>query len=265
MGEPLNAASLGAEIDPERDAQRVLVREVVIAKRRQREIDGGGVEVRAENALLVPAFKNEPNGIDKRIIEFAHALRLPDVPTLVPIFFIHQPDGFRILDERMEGVLDQLLQGDHRIAGANGQIVLLRPQLLIHALENGDKQPLFRSKIIIQHVLAKLAAQRNGVDARAVEAFGGELAARLHQDLVACAYRVSASAGHTLSSTPGSPACVPPTIYMLPQGRARNHAPASGQSLLFRASSISLQTRDGERGSSIGSTPSETMGRWPSW
>src|SRR5262249_30942394 len=125
--------------------------------------------------------------------EVPDPLRLADIFAAMLVFFIEQSDGVGIAFERGEGVLDQLLQRQERIARADRQVPLLVAEALIHPLECCDKQALFGLEVIIQHVLADVAALGDAVDPRALKSDPAKLFHGQFQYLLANASRIAAT------------------------------------------------------------------------
>src|SRR4051794_10283927 len=64
VGEPLAARRVGAQVAAERHLERVLVREIMVAERRERDIDHGGIDGGPEDAGRGTPLEQQADGLD---------------------------------------------------------------------------------------------------------------------------------------------------------------------------------------------------------
>src|SRR5262249_15540094 len=131
--------------------------------------------------------------LDQRIVEIPDPFRFADIFAAMFVLFIQQADGVRVVLKRREGVLDQLLHRHEWIARTHRQIALLIPKNLVHPLERGDEQSFFGLEVVVQHVLADIAAFGDAVDTRAFKADTAKFVDGQLKNLLADASRIAAT------------------------------------------------------------------------
>jgi hypothetical protein len=92
--------------------------------------------------------------------------------------------------------MNELFHGNGGVAGAYRNILLLLPQALVHPLKRGYEKPFLGLKVIVQHILADVAALRNTVNPRAFKPDPCKFLRRQFQYLLANTRRISTSRRH---------------------------------------------------------------------
>ena len=112
------------------------------------------------------------------------------------VFFVHQPDRVRAAFERRKRMFDKLAHGTNGIVRADRQFALPVADVGIHTFQRGDEQAFLRLEVIIEHVLAALAAIGDPIDPRAFEANPAEFANCRGKNFLSDNGRIRASACH---------------------------------------------------------------------
>ena len=152
-------------------------------ERRNRRVDVYRVQPCPENALRHTPVINLLHGGNGIGVERLNALALPQIVPALDVFVHHQTDEVFVVAVVVIGELNQFLQRLHRRQVVQVQVRLDGPHASISLFEHRQVQAVLAAEVVIDHPLAGARGRCNGVDARAGEAFVGELVRGHSQDL----------------------------------------------------------------------------------
>src|SRR5882724_8956956 len=143
----------GGEVAAENGRERVAVREIEEAERRDADIELNRIDALAERAGRGTALEQRRDHADQRRMQLANASRLLQIAGAVEVLGRKQAEKFRVLDEIAPGELDQLAHAVDRIALDDVEPDLGRADGGVGGLEHCEIEPLLVAEIVVDHPL----------------------------------------------------------------------------------------------------------------
>jgi hypothetical protein len=158
--------------------EREAMRDIMSRERGNGDVQVDWIDVGAENTVRDAPVENAAQALDQGIVHPDDLAGLSHMTGLVQVLTSEKAVEFRQFDPNIGCSFDQTTHRGNRIEVAQYEVLLARPNRLIHTFEDRNKQLLLTLEVMINHILVYSRRTGDLVYTSAVQALGREFMQR---------------------------------------------------------------------------------------